>query len=374
MSVQQEPNRTYHEVGLLGPIILVFLGFVFLSNTTGVLGWGVWGSVWKLWPLILVLIGVDLLFGRRWLRVHVPEYQTRLHSGRLVGALVLIFLGGLFLLFNLGALNWTVGMAVWRLWPIILVGVGLNGLLGRTIPYGSLVALLLTVVIVFGSLFTMNSAFTGGALLSGATIDQPLSGVNKASVELSPGIGRVRIGGGAAADKLVEGRIDRTAGDRVVNDFSSSNGVGSYVLRQEGIPFEFHVGPSDMTWDLRLTEQIPLDLRIHTGVGQSELDLSKLTLSNLELDTGVGQSTITLPRKGSFQGIIKGGIGETSIRVPKGLAVKVYVRTGIGEARVPSGWRTQDSGFVSPDYDTAAEKANLEIDGGIGQIRVLDGF
>lgn len=49
--------------------ILVLLGGVFLAANLGLLEWNVVASLWQLWPLVFVLIGIQLLLGdqRRWL-------------------------------------------------------------------------------------------------------------------------------------------------------------------------------------------------------------------------------------------------------------------------------------------------------------------
>ncbi len=38
--------------------VLIALGVVFLLNTMGLFPWRLWSQVWRLWPLILVVIGL----------------------------------------------------------------------------------------------------------------------------------------------------------------------------------------------------------------------------------------------------------------------------------------------------------------------------
>jgi len=51
---------------LVGPIILIGLGIVFLLNNLGLLSWSVWEVILRLWPILLIAIGLDILLGRRW--------------------------------------------------------------------------------------------------------------------------------------------------------------------------------------------------------------------------------------------------------------------------------------------------------------------
>lgn len=45
-----------------GGIILIAIGLLFLANNFNLFSWG---YLWRLWPLILVAVGVTLLFPRR---------------------------------------------------------------------------------------------------------------------------------------------------------------------------------------------------------------------------------------------------------------------------------------------------------------------
>lgn len=46
-------------------LFMVGLGVVFLLNTSGVLGWWSWSYIGRLWPLILVFLGLELLTRRQ---------------------------------------------------------------------------------------------------------------------------------------------------------------------------------------------------------------------------------------------------------------------------------------------------------------------
>jgi hypothetical protein len=47
--------------GILGPLVLVIIGLLLLINNMGMLPLGFWGTVWRFWPVILILIGLDIL-------------------------------------------------------------------------------------------------------------------------------------------------------------------------------------------------------------------------------------------------------------------------------------------------------------------------
>src|SRR5258707_12139136 len=55
------------------PLLLVVVGGVLLLNNVGLLPWTIWTALGQLWPIILILFGIDLLLGRRnaWLGASV---------------------------------------------------------------------------------------------------------------------------------------------------------------------------------------------------------------------------------------------------------------------------------------------------------------
>ncbi len=48
-------------------LFLIFLGTIFLLNNLNLLPLGVWDNLWKLWPVILIIWGLQVLFGRSFL-------------------------------------------------------------------------------------------------------------------------------------------------------------------------------------------------------------------------------------------------------------------------------------------------------------------
>jgi len=59
---EKEPPRA---VGVpIWGIFLLFLGVVFLLQTLNVLPWGLWGTLWRFWPVLLIITGLGILLRR----------------------------------------------------------------------------------------------------------------------------------------------------------------------------------------------------------------------------------------------------------------------------------------------------------------------
>jgi hypothetical protein len=92
-------------------VMLVILGGLFLADQLGALHVGQVFHTW--WPAILVLAGLLNL-------IEKPAAPF--------GPLILLTVGTALLLANLGVVKFG---SVWRLWPLVLIAVGLNILFGQ---------------------------------------------------------------------------------------------------------------------------------------------------------------------------------------------------------------------------------------------------
>ena len=46
-------------------IVLLMAGVILLLQTTGVLPWDMWLGLWRFWPLLIIALGIQILFGRK---------------------------------------------------------------------------------------------------------------------------------------------------------------------------------------------------------------------------------------------------------------------------------------------------------------------
>ncbi|WLR54694.1 toast rack family protein [Mesobacillus subterraneus] len=61
--------------------------------------------------------------------------------------------------------------------------------------------------------------------------------------------------------------------------------VGKVEIAQ---PDHFKLGKMKNEWDLRISEEVPVDLVVNAGASDTDLDLKGIQLSNLEVNAGVG--------------------------------------------------------------------------------------
>lgn len=108
----------------LAAVVLIGLGAIFLLRTMGVFEF----SMEAFWPVLLILLGLWLI-GKRW--GIIPSNRVYSHAERmrgLVGPVVLVTIGLLSLIDNLGGPRWH------RTWPVLLLAIGITKLLESKTP------------------------------------------------------------------------------------------------------------------------------------------------------------------------------------------------------------------------------------------------
>jgi len=284
---------------------------------------------------------------------------------------ILIGLGVIFLLNTLGLLAWSVWEVIFRLWPVLLIAVGLEIILGRRSAWGSLLSLVLTVVIFAGVLWMLGPDIGTGQVVAGEEIRQALGAATQAEVVIEPSIGSLHIEALPESASLLEGVIRVGRGQRVRRDFAVVGKTATLTLRSEGATFGPFIGWGDQRgWDLALAPEVPLELEVGLGVGLADIDLTSLTVSDLKVGMGVGQTTVILPHQGRFQAKIEGAIGETVVVIPAGMAARIRVDTGLAMSDLPDGYQQRDDVYTSPGYASADDRVDLEVSQAIGKVTI----
>lgn len=302
------------------------------------------------------------------------DTRDRTRGGGIVGPVLLIGAGIFFLLSNLGIITANFWDVAWRLWPIVLIAIGLDLLIGRRSIWSSLIVLVVTVGVLAAGFFWLiaNDGLAGDTVSE--TISQPLSGAESAEVDINFGVGRVTLDAlPAEADELIAGTIAIPEEIRVEQSFNMDGDVATYRLQTEGTvraaPF-FGDSSNRWRWDLQLNRDVPLNLSVDTGVGETALDLRQLTLESLNVDTGVGQTTVTLPGRGRLEATISGGVGELTVELPAGVPARIQADTGLGGTNVEGDFEQQGNVYISPNYEDAPDRISLTLSAGVGQVNV----
>jgi hypothetical protein len=174
---------------------------------------------------------------------------------------------------------------------------------------------------------------------------------------------------------FVEGRIEY--GDYSLDaeqQYAVTGGRATYSLRARSKSSQFVWSPGrniSERWDLSFTPRVPLEITVDSGVGVLSLDLTELQVTRLDVNAGVGSSTITFPKAaGTTKASIDAGVGSITVRIPSNVGVRLHVSRGLGSVSVDRRMNRSGNDYTSNNYDTAENRLELEINGGLGSISV----
>lgn len=252
--------------GIFGPLLLIFLGVIFLLHNLDLIQWSVWDVILRFWPVLLIAAGLDLILGRRsaW-------------GSALALILVLAVMGG----------------------GIVLLGE----------PAGT-------------DAEAERVGIAGNANQIDLVLD-PAFGY----LQISPGPqdqtyllqGRLASGGGEQIEQRTTGSggrreiVIRTRNWTIFPFLLTSFDRPGWVLELKPnteleLDVDLGIGKADV--DLRNLQ--PVDVRVHAGIGEAYVILPDYG-GRVRVEVGIGQLTLELPPSAGVRITADTGIGTTII-------------------------------------------------------------
>ena len=336
---EQRPARRGFAPSFFGPLLLIAGGVYFLLNNMGLLPSLNWGAAFRLWPLLLILGGLNLIVR-----------QIR----RPFGAL----------------LSFLVALATIALFSYLLLSPALPARL---------------------------QPLAGPAAVQTETV-QYATTAPEATIELDFNSAGAQLYALADSDNLLEGEIsfinelqvdwDENEDGRAVLSLDTDDRAGSVFSQATGLLFS----AADQ-WQVGLSPALPLALTLDLGSGPMQMDMADLQLQSLSVDGGSGASELVLPagaytlhydigsgattlhlaQGGAAELHLDGGSGRLTLLVPAGLPVYLEVESGSGGLRLDDRFQQVDERdgltiWETSGFDPEAEYTTVYLDLGSGSV------
>ena len=258
--------------GVFSPLVLIAIGLVFLLGNYGLIQPVSFLSLLALWPVLLILLGIDIAFARRW------PLET-------LGAEVVI-----------------IGLA------LVLAATQPNALSLTTFSFG-------------GSSSCRNPA---------SSVSAPRSGMQSYALRVDGGAARYRVSGGASA--AVEASADFDALCLAVRDSTASRGdvrltqggtrIGGNndieVKLANDLPVSVTVNAGAGELDLDLHDLKVTDVRLNIGASSTSLILPHPTGDvGIRVEGGASSLIVEIPADVEARVTISGGLVSSSTTNPR---------------------------------------------------------
>jgi len=291
---------------------LIALGVLFLMGNFGLISGVSWRAILSLWPLLLVLIGLDIAFARRW---PLPT----------LAAEILVIVAGL----ALAATSSTVGFFGFP------TGGG-NGVADVSAPRGGATAMSVTV-----------NGGAGHYRVSGGATD--LVDAHSANPDL-----RLRTSGPAARPDL---RVDQVGPESL---FRNTGQVDIDVHLASDVPTSFTMNSGAGEFDVDLSDVRVTDVRMNTGASTLRLVLPKPSGDvAVRIDAGASNLVVTVP-----DGV------DARISTSGGLLTLRSDNVRLGEGGGTGGCVACGSSVQTSGYSSAKDRVTVTMTAGASSITV----
>jgi hypothetical protein len=302
-------------------LIFIFIGTVFMLDNFDVIHF-YWGSVWRFWPVIFILIGANMLISRFTNRTMAPLLTA------LITVSVLVFIGYQ----------------------------GVKPHSGRS-----------WLNVEFDSDRRSRSNVVKNDVSS---FSEPYSGLKYA---------RLDVKGGATIYELSDSTSNLFEAD--VREF-----YGSYLLERresdstevlvfrkrdkENRRFRLNDIESNET-RMRLSSLPVWDINVEMGAGATELDLEHFKVRNLSFKGGAASFEAKI---GSLEPLstikVETGVASVEIEIPASSGSRITLDSGLSSKDFEGFIKQADGSYKTSNYDTAVNKVNISLKGGLSSFEV----
>ncbi|HUU45291.1 MAG TPA: DUF5668 domain-containing protein [Acidobacteriota bacterium] len=292
-------------------VILIALGVVLLLHTTDVIDFGFWQTLFKLWPILLIAIGLEKIFSAT---------------------------------ANLKPLAY--------ISPILIVAVVIwAAVAGERGGYW---------------IIDDDDPDRSGSSDIYTWTEEGSSSTERLDIKLKKAGGRIVVRDGAATGSLLEGRL-RYWGSRPTVDSDETASTLEVQIKDRS-----SIASKRDTWILKIADRVPVTMEVDGGGARMRLDYTGIRLEELTLDAGAVDIDLTF---GSLSPLVKCVIecaaATLDITIPAGAGVSIERETALSHFSA-SGLSLVERGTAmeSPDFDAQPVKINLRIDSGLSSLRI----
>ena len=322
-------------------LTLLLMGTILLANTLEILEWSVWSNIFKLWPLLVISLGLSLIFRGKSLSFMGP---------------LIIFLG---IIAGVGA---------------SYMGISIEGEMVREVKTLSREIVIevekVPEVKLAPEVETLSEAETAQETEATQEVEissevEEYSGIEKASIELKFDVGTLNIG---ESTPLLYECISyyRYKEFEPFEKYSTTEKEADILIYHSPVKGNFR-NPKNK-WQLKLNNQIIYNLSIKAGAVNMDCNLSAFKIEKLYIESGASNINLVLPQYNS-KIIIDTGVSNIDIAIPKNVGATVNIDSGIALKDLDE-FIKKNNTYISNNYDNSEFKVEIEIDCGVSNINI----
>lgn len=297
-----------------------------------------------------------------------------MNRDKIAPGLILIGIGILFLLRNMGIIHWWTIGSLLRFWPLILVVIGIN-IIFRNHPVVTTITWVAFFAIVVGFAIAnpaqppWNNMMRGNAS-EPTDISIPMeSNLDEAVLKLSTGAMKLKMEAGDQELLLVE--------DFPFEPEIKLNDVNNGRKKEISISTSSIniIGPNDEYREslIQLNKNVRWDIEAKLGAAASEMDLRELDFENISMEVGAGDFKLLLPQTESDSQItINAGASQVVLELPRDVNARIEANNVLSQTSIDGRhWNQQGDVYYSKSYDGSKPVVDIDVTMGVGRVEVI---
>lgn len=304
-----------------------------------------------------------------------------MRTERIFWGIILIFVGGIFLLENFDVIDFSWGY-IWRFWPILLIITGINILFSR---YNSKIgAIIIGIVTIIGLGFMTYKGLernpygseehwfddsSSENLLNESTYTEEYEDrFAYAKLDISGGASQFEIN--SSTEKLFEANLRETKNNYILKktDYDSVVNLGLKSKVAKGFKFEDEgFGKVKMM----LNTQPIWDIYLKMGAGEANFDFKDFKVKNIDLKGGAAEFNLTL---GNLMDTVnvnaETGIAAVKIQIPENVGCMIKNSSGLSSKHFEGFTEKGKGNYETPNFNASAKKIYIVLKGGLSDLQV----
>ncbi|KAF0110053.1 MAG: hypothetical protein FD147_1928 [Chloroflexi bacterium] len=315
-----------------------------------------------------------------------PRYRS------LFWPILLVGVGIAWLLSNLGIIQPINIGSLLKLWPVLLIVLGLDILFSRRYPWvGALVGFLAIGGVIAFLIASPTLGIDAGPQTKTETFNTPINKTMMVEYLFETSSAPVEIKALENSKDLISAEITHRGNMRFDVTGSISKSIHLSEISDNSTWFSWDLSFDNLKWDIGLAPAVASTIILDGGSGSINMDLTGILVSSLRTDLGSGSSHITLPvsitpytvkiesgsgsvrlqlpEKTDVEMTLDSGSGSMNISIPHGAALRIEVMDeGSGSLNLPDGLvKSTDSksfsigAWQTANYEKAVHKIVIKI-------------
>lgn len=195
----------------------------------------------------------------------------------------------------------------------------------------------------------------------------------EAVLKLSGGAGRFIISDPTA--ELIKADTKQSVGSYSMSvDRDATTHIPTIELKptEENQEINLSDGKFENRVDIHLNARPIWMMNIALGAGQGDLDLSNYAVRSLKIGAGAADLDLKLGAKAEVSDVkLDVGAASVTVHVPKEVGCRIKKDGALNVEQLDDFTDVGGGEFVSPGYDTAPKKMTIRFDGGISRFKVV---